>query len=70
MAHPVDAVISGVALETEGFVGLQFAVSGLGLNTLGFLWPCDGIWTTSEATITTAWASATLAILNTETCID
>ncbi len=55
MAQPIDAVVSGVALETEGFVGIQFAVAGLGLNTFGFLWPCDGIWTTSDLPITTTW---------------
>lgn len=70
MAQPIDVVVSGVALETEGFLGIQFAVAGLGLNTFGFLWPCDGIWTTSNATITTTWICGVQPPGNVETCND
>lgn len=70
MANPIDATISGIALETEGFIGLQFAIAGLGLNTFGFLWPCDAIWTTSDLPITTTWVCGAQNTNNVEICID
>lgn len=69
--QPVDVVVSGVALNAEGFIGLNYSQAGLGLNTFGFLWPCDGIWVNMELPITTTWTecsgtgSATI-----ETCTD
>lgn len=68
MADPIDVVVVGTALDTFGFVGLQYTIAGLGLNTFGFLWPCDAIWTCSDMPITTIWTSVTLPVMNTEIC--
>lgn len=67
---PIDVTVVGNALESEGFVGANYAMAGLGLNTFGFLWPCDAIWVDTESAITTTWTAATLPIVSTEVCID
>lgn len=67
--QPVDVVIVGNALNSFGLVGSDFSVQGLGLNTFGFLWPCDGIWNCGENSITTTWVGISLAINNTEVCV-
>jgi hypothetical protein len=67
--NPVDVVVVGTALNTHGFIGNN-TTSGLGLNTRGFLWPCDGIWTPSDAFITTTWVPASIATSTTEVCTD
>lgn len=79
MANPIDVVVVGNALNSFGFVGLQYSVAGLGLNTFGFLWPCDAIWSSSLTppmndpycgSSFTIWTSVSLAISNIETCTD
>jgi len=52
---PFDTVVSGQALNSFGFVGIANAISGIGLLTFGFQWPCDDIWTPADPTITTTW---------------
>jgi hypothetical protein len=64
----VDVVVLGTALETRGLIGNN-TVSGVGLNTLGFLWPCDGIWIPSDSPITTVWTSSNQAS-TVENCAD
>jgi len=50
-----DVRIVGQALEDEGFVAFN-TISGLGLNTFGFLWPCADIWApTDDPTLVTTW---------------
>lgn len=67
---PADVVVVGQALQTFGFEANQ-TIAGLGLVTLGFLWPCDGIWYPSDdSTLRTTWVPASVAISNTETCVD
>lgn len=44
MAIPFDVQIVGDALNTQGFEAFN-TIAGLGLNTFGFLWPIDAIWT-------------------------
>lgn len=66
---PADVVVVGTALNTDGFTAFK-TVSGLGLNTFGFLWPCDGIWTSSDAAITTKWVAASVPVKTTEICVD
>lgn len=66
---PADVVVLGTALETEGFVGNK-TIAGLGLVTFGFLWPCDGIWMSSDDPITTLWVPATVPVITTEVCVD
>lgn len=44
MAWPIaDVLIEGQALNSSGLTAYN-TVEGLGLNTFGFLWPIDGIW--------------------------
>jgi hypothetical protein len=66
--QPVDVVIVGTALNTQGFTA-KGAIAGLGLNTFGFLWPCDGIWSNFEESVTTAWTNAVTAG-SVEVCVD
>lgn len=66
---PVDVVVIGTALNTHGFIGNN-TISGLGLNTFGFLWPCTGIWTPSDGAITTTWVPASIPVTTTEVCVD
>ena len=67
---PLDVVVVGEALNDVGFVAFD-AVKGLGLNTFGFLWPCDGIWAPQQFAITTTWTSIqTNPNITTETCTD
>ena len=68
-AQPADVVIVGDALNTLGFEAFK-TVSGLGLNTRGFLWPCSGIWTASDGPITTVWSASLPATVTTEVCVD
>lgn len=64
----LDVTIQGQALNDFGFEALG-TIAGLGLNTFGFLWPCDAIWVNSESSITTTWTNS---VTNTsvETCTD
>lgn len=69
--QPIDVIIVGVNLNSFGFVGLNYNVEGLALNTFGFLWPCDAIWTPADEVIaTTAWAGCTLPATGIEICAD
>jgi hypothetical protein len=54
--EPVDVTIQGMALNNHG-ISANNTVEGLGLNTFGFLWPCDGIWGPAESAISTTWTS-------------
>jgi len=71
MAYPIDVIIVGTALNTEGFTAFN-TVEGLGLNTFGFLWPCDGIWGPGEDPITTVWGMCSLppGQNTTEVCLE
>lgn len=69
MAHPMDVKVVGTALNSEGFIGDQWSISGVGLNTFGFLWPCADIWTSSETRITTTW-TAVMGASTVEVCVD
>lgn len=66
---PVDVVVVGNNLNSYGFVGYNFNISGLGLNTFGFLYPCADIWTPADETATTTWTACETAS-NVEVCID
>jgi len=44
MANPVKAKLNGHGQISYGFVDENAALSGLGLNTFGFLWGCPDIW--------------------------
>lgn len=70
MAQPLDVIIVGQALNDFGFVGAQNAIAGLGLNTFGFLWPCDAIWTCTDPAITTVWVDVPPVNPSTEVCLD
>jgi len=67
--NPIDVVISGTNLETQGFLGLNFATAGIGLLTFGFLFPCDEHWVSDEIPITTTWENC-LDADSSETCTD
>jgi hypothetical protein len=56
MAIAFDVQIVGDALNSQGFVAFN-TIEGLGLNTFGFLWPIEGIWTVcSDCDVTsTTW---------------
>lgn len=66
--QPVDTLVVGTALDTQGFTAFN-TVEGLGLNTFGFLWPCEGIWGPSDGSITTIWVSS-INPANIEVCTD
>lgn len=67
--NPADIIVVGTALNTGGFNAFG-AIAGLGLNTRGFLWPCDAIWTPSDSPLTTTWVAASVPVSNTEICKD
>lgn len=67
--YPLDVVVVGTALNTFGYTANN-TIAGVGLNTFGFLWPCDGIWSTSEDPITTLWVPASVPSSITEVCVD
>lgn len=69
MALPFDVTIKGTALQSFGFTA-ENTIAGIGLNTFGFLWPCDGIWSPGQATVTTTWVSCGASMSNVELCID
>lgn len=78
MPAAFDVVIQGDALNDRGFVNAS-AVSGIGLNTFGFLWDCGGIWgpgpfvdwfSGQDPAITTAWADSDAALTTTWTDCD
>lgn len=58
MAAPVNVIIRGMALNSEGFTA-EDSISGLGLNTFGFLWDASSIWTEVLVGVTTAWVACT-----------
>lgn len=68
--NPLDVIIVGTALNTEGFVGANFATSGVGLNTFGFLWPCADIWVSADEAITTTPWTAALTPADSEECAE
>lgn len=65
---PVDATIVGNALNSFGFTAFN-TVEGLGLNTFGFLWPCDGIWNVSDPVVSTTWVECESDSSTIETCM-
>lgn len=65
---PVDVVIVGQALTDFGFTAYK-TIQGVGLNTFGFLWPCDGIWDVAQDPRTTTWVSS-LDTSTVEKCTD
>lgn len=67
--EPLDVIVTGRALNSFGFTSYN-TIAGLGLNTFGFLWPCDGIWDTAEQSVTTTWVTVPGYYTNTEVCID
>lgn len=58
MANVINVRIEGQALETFGFTANQ-TISGVGLNTFGFLWAAEDIWTDCDGSITTTWTDCT-----------
>lgn len=71
MAAPFDVTIKGNNLESFGFVGGPvWNPTGLGLNTFGFLYPCDAIWQPSDFPIVTTWAACSaVGSTSIEACI-
>lgn len=69
MGYPVDPIIVGDALNTKGFEAYN-TVSGLGLNTFGFLWGCSEIWQVNDPTITTTWTFQMPPNATVSTCTD
>lgn len=68
--QPADVVVAGNALNDRGFSAFN-TIAGLGLNTFGFLWPCDAIWgPTDDSRLVTIWTTTLPAVVNTETCVD
>lgn len=61
-----DVIIVGNALNDFGFCAKN-TIAGLGLNTFGFLWPCDAIWSPTDSPITTTWNSCEV-VTNLEYC--
>lgn len=70
MAFPLDVTIQGQALNDFGFEALN-TISGLGLNTFGFLWPCDEIWQPLDNDVTsTTWMDCGGTPATVEQCTD
>lgn len=66
---PVDVIVVGTALNDFGFQAND-AIEGLGLNTFGFLWPCNGIWAPQNRAISTTWVAIQTSKVTSETCSD
>lgn len=64
-----DILISGQALESEGFLAFNHPV-GLDLITMGFLTPCDAIWDVADEDITTTWTDCASPVSGLEICND
>lgn len=69
MAQPVDVIILGKALNDFGFEAMK-TIEGLGLNTFGQLWPCDGIWGPADPNVTTVWTNYLQPGGTVSTCTD
>ena len=69
MAAPVDAIIAGEAVIDGGLSAFN-TISGLGLNTFGFLWGCGEIWAPAYPPITTTWTMYAETTATLETCVD
>jgi hypothetical protein len=67
---PFDVRVVGMALNDFGFEAFN-TIAGLGLNTFGFLWPCDGVWAPADEFVVTVWTGCAGASMggNTENCI-
>ena len=61
--------VVGQALNDFGFVAFD-TIEGLGLNTFGFLWPCEGIWTVSYDAASTTWTPCADNNQTVENCIE
>lgn len=67
---PFEVRVVGMALNDFGFVAYN-TIAGLGLNTWGMLWPCDGIWAPTDEAIVTTWADCGSGTTPTpEDCVD
>lgn len=62
-----DIVVIGNALNSFGFTGKD-TISGLGLNTFGFIWPCPDIWSLAYDPVTTTWIDVPDPNATIETC--
>ena len=69
MSAPVDPVIAGEALDDFGFTAYN-TISGLGLNTFGFLWGCGEIWAPAFPPVTTTWTVYQEPNVTVEVCTD
>lgn len=49
-----DVRVVGEALNDFGLEAFN-TIAGLGLNTFGFLWPCESIWAPTDEAIVTIW---------------
>lgn len=56
--NAVDAKIEGQALNSFGLTA-DNTISGLGLNTFGFLWGCQEIWSPADEPTSTTWTDCT-----------
>jgi len=54
MAYGYEIQIVGDALNSTGFTGLD-SISGLGLNTFGFLWSNADRWSECDKAESTTW---------------
>jgi hypothetical protein len=70
MAAPVDVVIVGQNLNSFGLVGLENNISGIGLVTHGFLFPCQDIWTNVDLPRSTVWVDCPRAVNTSEVCVE
>jgi hypothetical protein len=67
---PFDVRVVGQALNSFGFTAYN-TIAGLGLNTFGFLWPCDSIWNPTDEAVVTVWSECPLAFVpNVEDCVE
>ncbi len=53
----IKATINPTGLLTDGFVGYlgAYSISGLGLNTFGFIWGVNDIWTPFCECVEAVW---------------
>lgn len=65
----LDVTIKGQALNSFGLTASD-TISGLGLNTFGFLWACADIWSPDDPVVSTNWTTCTGSVVDVETCID
>lgn len=58
MNERLEVIFNGLSLVDRGLVSDYNTLSGVGLNTFGFIWAAQDIWADADAQISTSWSNA------------